>query len=536
MAMSRWILLVVSLMSFALYSESCKTVPQSSTASAKTLRFKDDSLSKARANRELFTLASVRYTLRDYISAIRQLRAMKLDDENGAVELLLAKCFQSLVRIDSAEYHVRKAVTLLEQEDEPLLILAQLLVSTHRFDEAAEAYEQALKRTPRASTQFALAQTYELIDDPRSISILKELVERTEDLTALFELAGVYEKRGMSAEYVQCMERIMTDFPAQSLPFQDYFESLLDTRNYSQALSVLETRNDFSQEIRREQRMRLAVRLYEDSSFAEPALLQRFVDHLNLSDSSNADAYELTGMLWLKMDDTVRAEREFLKCASLDSGSTASLRVAGYLMQAQHAQCAQDFLCRLAAIRPNDAKIHYYCGLAFSYNSSFQSALRYLRRALQIDARSEEVWNEMAVVFEKMNDRRASDSCYRQSLSINPHNISALNNLAYSYAEQGLRLDEALLFSRETLEADSSNDSYLDTYGWILHKKGDFESATRYFLRATQLAPRSATLFEHLGDNYAKLGKRESAVEAWKRALELDSSRTHLQERLRNSK
>ncbi|MBL8000178.1 MAG: hypothetical protein JNL32_16265, partial [Candidatus Kapabacteria bacterium] len=42
----------------------------------------------------------------------------------------------------------------------------------------------------------------------------------------------------------------------------------------------------------------------------------------------------------------------------------------------------------------------------------------------------------------------------------------------------------------------------------------------------------SATLFEHLGDNYSKLGLTEKAKDAWRNALRLDESRMEVRKRL----
>ncbi len=514
----------------------CRSTSSTAQPKSRTLRFHDDSLSKQRANREIFTTASLRYSLRDYGSALAQLRALKLDAPDGAVELLYAKTYQSLVRLDSAELHARMATELLPENDEALLVLSQILISRQRFREAAICLQQAQSLNPRLSTLFSLAQCYEQLNDARAIGILRELSEQTDDLTVLFELAGIYERRGMSTEYVECMERIMNQFPAQSLPFQDYFESLLQTRKYQQALSLLENRTDFSAESKRDLRMRFAVRMYEDSAMAEATVLQRFVD-LNIAvDSTNADVFELSGLLWLRSDDTVKALRDFLRCALLDSGSTAALRLSGYLVQQGKTSTAQNMLTQLSARLPQSAALAYYSGLTFSLTKASNTALRYLNRAIALDSTFEAAWLEAALMYDRLDAKAASDSCYERVLKINPNNAAAMNNLAYSYAERNVQLDRAEMLITDAMEIDSQNTNYLDTFGWVLYKKGDYQRAKEYLERAVRLSEPSSTLFEHLGDNYAKLGQRGSAVEAWKRALDLDSSKTYLRERLLNSK
>ncbi len=138
-----------------------------------------------------------------------------------------------------------------------------------------------------------------------------------------------------------------------------------------------------------------------------------------------------------------------------------------------------------------------------------------------------------AYAADSLGDRSRALMLYERLLFYDPSNAAAANNLAYILAERGERLVFALELAQRALDAESSNASFLDTYGWVLHKLGRYEEASTYLERAVAASPYpSATLFEHLGDNYYSLGVANLAHYWWRRAFEVDPSRIHLRSRL----
>ena len=47
-----------------------------------------------------------------------------------------------------------------------------------------------------------------------------------------------------------------------------------------------------------------------------------------------------------------------------------------------------------------------------------------------------------------------------------------MNNYAYYLAEQNMKLKEAEEMARKVIEKEKDNTTYLDTYGWVLYKRG----------------------------------------------------------------
>jgi tetratricopeptide (TPR) repeat protein len=97
-----------------------------------------------------------------------------------------------------------------------------------------------------------------------------------------------------------------------------------------------------------------------------------------------------------------------------------------------------------------------------------------------------------------------------------------LNNLAYSFAERGVKLDRALTLVDLALARDPKNSSYLDTKGWIYYRLGEFSSAMTLIKQALKYDHESPALLEHAGDVASAMNNRSRAIKYWRRALDLD--------------
>lgn len=73
---------------------------------------------------------------------------------------------------------------------------------------------------------------------------------------------------------------------------------------------------------------------------------------------------------------------------------------------------------------------------------------------------------------------------YKKVLAVDPYNFMVLNNYAYFLATHGGDLNEAEKMSALTIREYPNNPVFLDTYGWILHLKGQNELAIFYLQRA----------------------------------------------------
>ena len=98
--------------------------------------------------------------------------------------------------------------------------------------------------------------------------------------------------------------------------------------------------------------------------------------------------------------------------------------------------------------------------------------------------------------------------------------VDAPNSLAYLYARQNRKLDEAEALATAALKAGPANPAVMDTLGYIHLLRGQPAKAALLFRQAAALRP-SPLFISRLGDAYAALGLKADAREAWRRALAL---------------
>ncbi|MDT7687966.1 MAG: hypothetical protein QOE46_725 [Acidobacteriota bacterium] len=122
---------------------------------------------------------------------------------------------------------------------------------------------------------------------------------------------------------------------------------------------------------------------------------------------------------------------------------------------------------------------------------------------------------------ERAGDTKGAEATLRQVLAKDANNPTALNNLGYFLAEHDTKLEEALGMIERAVRAEPHNPSFLDSLGWAYFKLGKLKEAERYLSDAASRNATSATIQEHLGDLFQKLGQQDKAQASWRRALSL---------------
>lgn len=142
-------------------------------------------------------------------------------------------------------------------------------------------------------------------------------------------------------------------------------------------------------------------------------------------------------------------------------------------------------------------------------------------------------------------DYAKSEEQLRLILETDPDAVLANNNLGYQMADRNVNLDEAERLIRRAMEVDrelrrdsgetDDNAAYIDSLGWVLFRKGKLDDARDWLVKAAAL-PDGAddpTVWDHLGDVYAKLNLPAKAKEAWQTASKLYSTSSRRKDEVR---
>ena len=135
--------------------------------------------------------------------------------------------------------------------------------------------------------------------------------------------------------------------------------------------------------------------------------------------------------------------------------------------------------------------------------------------------------------LESNSQRGEAIQVFEACLKQHPDFAPAQNYLAYIWAETGQRLEEAERLVTAALRSEPENYAYLDTLGWVYYQQGRYEDALVWLMRATEGSDRDPTIFDHIGDTLAKLGRESESTPFWSMSYWLEPENTEVAEKLK---
>lgn len=124
----------------------------------------------------------------------------------------------------------------------------------------------------------------------------------------------------------------------------------------------------------------------------------------------------------------------------------------------------------------------------------------------------------LGLLYEQMKDYPKERDAYEKLLAINPDFVPALNNLAYLYTERLNDLDKAYDLARKAHDLKPEDASAADTLGWVLYKRGDYQSALTILQESAEKASDNPEIQFHFGMTAYMMGQTNLAKVALKKA------------------
>ena len=181
-------------------------------------------------------------------------------------------------------------------------------------------------------------------------------------------------------------------------------------------------------------------------------------------------------------------------------------------------------ICKDATeVFPNQAFIYLFKGGAEMQKKEYEGAIKSFGKGEKMSADNSKLraqfLSNMGDAYHSMNKNVESDSSYDRALKLDPENAFVLNNYSYYLSERKVNLEKAKEMSAYSNKLEPDNTSFLDTYAWILFQMSDFTGAKEWQEKAIKVGgDKSGTILEHYGDILFKLGKKDEALDYWKKA------------------
>lgn len=449
---------------------------------------------------------------------------------------------QARSRREKAVDHLNRVAASRGDDIAALYELGKLHALLENYDRALEYLQEAERLSPGNLTiKESLVQT--LIADDRKTEAIDRLKTMAEDQprnTALMMFLGrLYQDIGETGEAANYFEQAIDTEPSNPAPYMKLAYLLLED-DQEAAIRVLENAIDVFGDQPRLYEMLAYIHLSREEYEESIALFEKAraipppdgeAEDPAAEFQSETPFFALHYTIALqKAGHTERATDEFLARFREDE----SFLPVYFQMIQSYAASNTDFeaaavLHRAAEDMPDRPYLHIYQGLLYSVQKKYEPSLSALLKAESLIDWADKEFADLrpqmhfwlGSVRERLGQIDEAIDHFERCIEWDPEFAEAYNYIAYMWAERGIHLTEAMELVAEALKLDPENGAFIDTRGWIHYQQAEYEKALEDLERAHRLLPEDATVMEHLGDVYDKLGWPGKALEYWRKAMEL---------------
>ena len=188
---------------------------------------------------------------------------------------------------------------------------------------------------------------------------------------------------------------------------------------------------------------------------------------------------------------------------------------------------------------PNQPELWYFNGFGHFKKKNYKAACSSFEQARLLSSDEgfkKDILLLLGDAYHAAGDHFKSDQAFEEVLKTDPEQDLAMNNYSYYLSLRKEKLDRAEELSGKLIKKFPSNNTYLDTYAWVLFAKGKYKEAKKVMEQVVRSGGASATHLEHYGDILFKLGETEEAIKQWELALSLNSRNEALRKKILNRK
>lgn len=401
---------------------------------------------------------------KDYPNMIRTLD--RLEVKEGKSEQLSMEKYRIYLQMNDQESALREIEALSKEYPNDVryrVMMGDSYLDNGRADEALAIFQQALAEDPEnAQAQLSMVNYYQQTGQ--------------DSLFRLQQEALLANRRLASSVKAEVMRRII----------------LLNEQSGGDSTRILQLFD------------RVLETPQEDAAIA--TLCYSYMQHKQMDDSLAVPVLEKI----LQVEpDNIAARYSLLMVAVRRNDYAEAVRICEPAVQ----------------YNPEELAFYYYLGISYFQVERNEDALAVLKKGVaQVTPESDkklvsDFYTFIGDLHHSMEQQEQCYEAYDSALVYNPDNIGVLNNYAYFLSLERRNLDKAEEMSFRTVKAEPTNDTYLDTYAWILFEKERYTEARIYIDEAMKYGgAESATIVEHCGDIYYMLGLKEEAVAYWRQA------------------
>ncbi len=494
---------------------------------------------------------------------------LKTDPENAPALAALGRLYVRSNQFAKAEQALQKLVIRQAESPEDLFLLALSQVEQQKFNTALENVKRLLQYNPgNTRVLMLLGFIYERIgDNDKALASYQEVLKLQPDNSeAKRHVASLLAEKGKTKDATEMLEELAKRNPFDSSVLLELGKAQHDQKKYGEAIASFRSALKSDPE-NVEVSYSLAATLAETGQREEAlSILKKFLEQdakdparqrgrlpilIQIGSIQREDAQydaaiatfqqllrefpDSAHAYWL-VADAYRQKKDWIHAADIVSkGRTKfpdnkDLLIAEAQISSQHRaledglKILDEELARQPAAKSEQDKLTLLRlklsrAQLFFDQRAYQRAESYLQQLSKEDPDNEAILFQLAAVYEREKKIEKAEEVFKKLLQKNPGNASVLNYLGYMWADRGENLQQALKYVQKAVELDPFNGAYLDSLGWAQFKLNDLKSAEANLNKAARIVRNDATIHEHLGDLYERLGNSEEALQAYRLSL-----------------
>ncbi|WLR53084.1 tetratricopeptide repeat protein [Bacillus tianshenii] len=199
--------------------------------------------------------------------------------------------------------------------------------------------------------------------------------------------------------------------------------------------------------------------------------------------------------------------------------------------QVEHYGLAIAKWSELLELEADYPSLYLYLARAYEHEELVDEALNTVKKGIELDGLNKELLLAAGKLSIKQQNPEEAEEYLREAISVDPGYIEAVTTLTKFFVQHE-RFEEII----DTLEHVIEFGEYDPQFDWDLaHAKNqieEFSDALKHYENAYTSFKNNPTFLEEYGSFMLEEGRRDEAKKAFKRALEIDPSLTHLEEEL----
>ncbi len=465
-------------------------------------------------------------------------RALAKQPTDPAWVFLMGEVYEAAGNTAEAEAAYRQAVTLVPPHAGALTALGALLMERAQEDEGVPFLEKALAADPNSrEARQILLQWYQDHDDLERVKrLLKQALELDPDNLGWWIYQGkvaLLERRLPEAR--KAFERVLDEDPDQEEARRALAEMLLEKHEWNAAVEhlefLLQRQPDNAVVKRHLSAVYFELNRWED---ARPLLIE-------LSEKRQGDplTHFMLGSIYRRKHLWHLAAQELVEARrSPGLKVDASLELAMAYAELNETEKAWNVLESIQAQLGNQAQRWLHVGLIALRLGNPTRALEALQRAGKLAPHEAEISFQLGRAYMALEKYPLALAAWERVIARDPKSAEAYNHLAYTCAEQKIRLGEAETWARRAVALEPENGNFQDSLGWVLFQRGKYPQALRALQQAVVCFQKAQVamdpvVYDHLGETLMRLRRRDEALAAWKQALQLAPNDAVLQEKVK---